>query len=163
MKHRRRPDQDSNLGACEGIVFETIALDHSAIRTDLEKALSLKVLVIFNTFIFGLRYVFILKIIHKNMARKILMLHAKECIDAMLMMPLLKGLHMGGKYNFEFHDVWHDEVAKKVKEQHLDILKKTGKADAVPLFIDVEKQEAIFAPNFEKLMAWLEGPEWWKK
>lgn len=100
------------------------------------------------------------------MTKKIIMLHAKECLDAVCMMPMIMGYLLGGakaKYHFEFHDVWHNEEAKKIKAHYLEILKKTGKQDAVPLFIDVEKNEAIFAPNFEKLIGWLEGPDWWKK
>lgn len=91
------------------------------------------------------------------------MLYARECLDAMNMMPMLHGLQFGGKYQFEFHDVWHDADAAQIKAKYQTLLQATGKPDAVPIFIDEEKQEALFAPNFEKFIAWVEGPDWWKK
>ncbi|MBX4196648.1 hypothetical protein KW805_03605 [Candidatus Pacearchaeota archaeon] len=84
-------------------------------------------------------------------------------MDEMLMVPILHGLRLAGKYHFEFHDMWHDPNAKQIKEKYAHLLKKTGKPDAVPIFIEEEKNDAIFAPNFEKLMGWLEGPKWWER
>ncbi len=91
------------------------------------------------------------------------MLTARECWDAANMMPMLLIFQFTKQYQFEFHDMWHDADAKEVKAKYLPLLEKTGKPDAVPIFIDEEKQTAIFAPNIEKFMGWAEGPEWWKK
>jgi len=94
--------------------------------------------------------------------KKFIVLHSKDCLDSTILMPFLKGLNMGEKYRFEFHDIWNDEEAKKIKESYRVILEKTGKPDAIPMFIDIEKGEALSAPNFEKFITWVEGPDWWK-
>ena len=46
------------------------------------------------------------------------MFYGRDCQNSVLMIPILKGINLGGeKLRFEFHEVWHDEEAKKIKKQ----------------------------------------------
>lgn len=98
------------------------------------------------------------------MVRRILMFYHRGCADANLMMPAVtQGLGRSGKYEIELYETG-SENEKKVFAQYKDLIKKdTGKDSASPIFVDPEGNKAIFAPNFEKLLGWLEGPNWWKE
>jgi len=98
------------------------------------------------------------------MARKILMFYWNVCPNAMLMMPALMGLNMSGKYKIEMIETMKDEEGKKVFEKHKKMVKEqTGEDNASPFFVDVDEKKAILVQDFEGLMAWLEGEDWWKE
>jgi hypothetical protein len=79
------------------------------------------------------------------------------------MQPALYGLNLSGRYSFEMHETNSAEGARAF-EQHKDMIKKeTGKDSASPLFVDPSAQKAAHIQDFESVMAWLEGPDWWKK
>ena len=98
------------------------------------------------------------------MEREILMFYGQECPNAVLMMPAVMGLNMSGKYKIKLNEIWHNQGGKKEFEKYKTLIKNsTGHEDAVPVFLEVKNKKAILANDFEALMAWLEGPEWWKK
>lgn len=97
------------------------------------------------------------------MAKNIIMLYSKTCLDSMVLMPFLKGLSRGGEYKFEFYEISLDKDGKKIKEKYKKAIKDSGKENAVPMFINVDENEAMHITSAEKFLAWTEGPEWWKK
>jgi len=99
------------------------------------------------------------------MVKKIIMFYGKGCLNAIVMMPVLTGMNRNGKYKFEFVEIWHDKEGQKIKEKYQEIINltiKKGKENSVPVFVDEENKKAIYSPDVETLLAWLEGPDWWK-
>jgi hypothetical protein len=95
-------------------------------------------------------------------ARKIMMFYWQNCPNAVLMQPALYGLKMSGRYEIEMHETGSTAGAKALS-QYRDLIKKeTGKENASPVFVDIGEKKAAQIQDFESVMAWLEGPEWWK-
>jgi hypothetical protein len=94
--------------------------------------------------------------------KKILMFYWQNCPNARLMQPALKGLKKSGRYDFEMHES-NSAAGAKALDQYKDlILKETGKESASPLFVDPSAKKVGHIQDFESVMSWLEGPEWWK-
>jgi hypothetical protein len=95
--------------------------------------------------------------------RKILMFYWQNCPNASLMMPAIFGLNFSKRYSIELHNTNTPEGAK-AQEAHKALIKRdTGMDNPSPTFVDPVAKKAKFINDFETLMEWLEGPEWWKK
>ncbi len=91
------------------------------------------------------------------------MFYKKICLNAITMMPILEGMKFAGKYSFDFLDRENNENAKKLWKKFLPIIKKTGEEESIPIFVDAEEKKVVYASNVEDFLAWIEGPNWWKK
>ena len=52
--------------------------------------------------------------------------------------------------------------SERLKEKYIDAIKETGEVNSVPIFVDTRTKKAMYVPDVETLMTWLEGQTWWK-